>query len=122
VPSAVAYHGRTTRGLGSTGYLSAPRQFHRSQREKSLPIRIHAMKNQWLMLIKNEDLQNFVRDFPFIVARETVVVIDNLLFSPRALAAVPLTFKVLPATLRKRRAARRSRAMEPHALRRWLRR
>ena len=35
VPSAVAYHGRTTRGLGSSGYLSAIREFHRNEREKS---------------------------------------------------------------------------------------
>ena len=32
------------------------------------------MKNQWLMLLKNEDGFNFVRDFPFILAREAMVV------------------------------------------------
>src|SRR5262249_44754236 len=34
VPSAVAFHGRTTRGLGSTPYLSAPRRFHHNQLAK----------------------------------------------------------------------------------------
>src|SRR5262245_20396995 len=32
VPRAIAYHGRTTRGLGSTPYRSALRDFHRNER------------------------------------------------------------------------------------------
>ena len=55
VPTAVAFHGRTTRGLGTGGYLSAIRDFHQTEREKSQPVRVNAMKNQWLMLLKNED-------------------------------------------------------------------
>jgi len=120
VPQAVGYHGRTTRGLGSRGYLSALRTFHRNEREKSNFVRIHAMKNQWLMLLKNEDGHNFVRDFPFILAREALVVTHNLLFSPRALVAVPMTFKILRPTLRKRRATKTDQRMAPHELRRWL--
>ena len=34
VPSAVAYHARTTRGLGSTSYLSAIRSFHRNEQRE----------------------------------------------------------------------------------------
>ena len=121
VPSAVAYHGRTTRGLGSAGYLTEPRRFHENQQAKPLPVRVHAMKNQWLMLIKNEDPRNFVIDSPFIFARETTVVLHALLFYPRSLVAIPMTMRALPSTLRKRRAAQRSRKMNPKALRRWLR-
>jgi GT2 family glycosyltransferase len=119
-PSALAYHGRTTRGLGATGYLSAIRTFHQNEREKSQRVRIHAMKNQWLMLLKNEDPYNFVRDFPFILAREAMVVVHNLVFAPRALVAVPMTLKILRETLRKRRAAKAKQRMDPRALRRWL--
>jgi GT2 family glycosyltransferase len=120
VPSAVAFHGRTTRGLGARGYLSAIRRFHQNEREKSNFVRVHAMKNQWLMLLKNEDRYNFARDFPFILAREAMVVIHNLLFAPRALVAVPMTLKVVRETLRKRRAARVKQTMDPRALRRWI--
>jgi GT2 family glycosyltransferase len=120
VPSAVAYHGRTTRGLGRKGYLSALRSFHRNEREKSDFVRVHAMKNQWLMLLKNEDGHNFVRDFPFILAREAMVVVHNLLFAPRALAAVPMTLRVFRETLMKRRAAKAKQRMDPRALRQWL--
>jgi GT2 family glycosyltransferase len=120
VPCAVAYHGRTTRGLGSSGYLSAIRRFHQNEREKSNFVRVHAMKNQWLMLLKNEDRYNLVRDFPFILSREVMVVGHNLLFAPRALVAVPMTLRVLRETLRKRRAAKAKQRMDPESLRRWL--
>ena len=119
-PRAVAYHGRTTRGLGSTKYLGAIRRFHRNEMEKSQEIRIHAMKNQWLMLLKNEDRYNFVRDLPWILARETTVVVHNLVFAPRALVAIPMTLRVLRDTMRKRRLAKPKRSMNPRALRPWL--
>jgi GT2 family glycosyltransferase len=120
VPSSVAYHGRTTRSLGSTGYLTAIRSFHQNEQEKSERVQIHAMKNQWLMLLKNEDGYNFVRDFPFIFAREAMVVTHRLLFAPRTLVAVPMTLKVLRETLRKRRVAKAKQRMNPRSLRRWV--
>jgi GT2 family glycosyltransferase len=119
-PTAVAHHGRTTRGLGSSGYLAAIRTFHQTELEKSQPVRINAMKNQWLMLVKNEDGFNFVRDFPFIVAREAMVVTHRLFFAPKSLVAIPMTMRLLPETLRKRRTAKRNQKMNPRALRDWL--
>jgi hypothetical protein len=78
------------------------------------------MKNQWLMLVKNEDGFNFVRDFPFIVAREAMVVTHRLFFAPKSLVAIPMTMRLLPETLRKRRTAKRNQKMNPRALRDWL--
>ena len=120
VPAAVAHHGRTTRGLGSSGYLSAIRSFHQTELEKSQPVRVNAMKNQWLMLVKNEDGFNLVRDFPFIFAREAMITTHRLFFAPKSLVAIPMTIKLLPETLRKRRVAKRHQTMNPRALRRWL--
>ena len=120
VPQAVAHHARTTRGLGSTGYLASIREFHETERQKSHAVRVNAMKNQWLMLLKNEDGSNFARDFPFILARETMVLAHRTLFAPRTLVAVPMTAKLVPRTLRKRKAAKRSQVMDAHELRDWL--
>ena len=120
VPSARAYHARTTRGLGSTGYLSAVRRFHQNELDKSTSVQINAMKNQWLMLLKNEDFPNFARDFPFIVGRELLVVGHRLLFSPRSLVAVPMTLRLTRETLRKRRAVKRTQRVSPKAVRAWL--
>jgi GT2 family glycosyltransferase len=120
VPSAVAHHARTTRGLGSTSYLSAIRSFHRNEQQKSPGVQVNAMKNQWLMLIKYEDGFNFIRDLPFILSRELTIAFHHLVFAPRSLAAIPITLKLLPQTLGKRRAVKRSQAMDPRRLRRWL--
>jgi GT2 family glycosyltransferase len=120
VPSAVAYHARTTRGLGSASYLSAIRSFHRNEQQKSQRVQVNAMKNQWLMLIKYEDGFNFVRDLPFILTRELTIAFHHLLFAPRSLAALSITLKLLPQTLRKRRAVKRGQVVDPRELRRWL--
>jgi GT2 family glycosyltransferase len=120
VPSAVAYHARTTRGLGSTGYLSSVRTFHRNELEKPTFVQVNAMKNQWLMLLKNEDLSNLVRDFPFILGRELMVLAHRLVFSPRSLRALPLTLRLTRETLRKRRAVKGGQRMTPKAVREWL--
>jgi GT2 family glycosyltransferase len=120
VPAALAYHARTTRGLGSTTYRSGLLRFHRNEQQKSRRVQVNAMKNQWLMLIKYEDGFNFVRDLPFILMRELTIAVHHLLFAPRALAAIPMTLKLLPDALRKRRAVKRTQAMDPHDLRRWL--
>jgi hypothetical protein len=120
VPSAVAYHARTTRGLGSTSYLAAVRSFHRNEQQKSLRVQVNAMKNQWLMLIKYEDGFNFVRDLPFILTRELTIALHHLLFAPRSLAAIPMTMRLVPQTLRKRRVVKRRQVADPRELRRWL--
>jgi len=78
------------------------------------------MKNQWLMLLKNEDPSNFARDFPFILARESMVLAHRTLFAPKTLVAVPRTLKLVPRTLRKRKAAKRNRQMNARTLRDWL--
>ena len=82
VPKAVAYHARTTRGLGSKAYMKAIGEFHRQQTEKTDEVRRHAMKNQWLLLLKNEDMYQFIRDAPFIIGRELAVLGHSLVFRP----------------------------------------
>jgi hypothetical protein len=72
------------------------------------------------MILKNEDGFNFIRDFPFIFAREAMVATHRLFFAPKTLVAIPMTIKLLPETLRKRRAAKGNQKMNPRALRSWL--
>ena len=120
VPAALAYHARTTRGLGATSYRSALRRFHQNEQQKSRRVQVNAMKNQWLMLVKYEDGFNFGRDLPFILIRELTIAFHHLLFAPRSLAAIPMTLKLLPKALRKRRAVKRSQVMDPREFRRWL--
>lgn len=120
VPSAVAFHGRTSRGLGEKSYLSSVIEFHRNERAKPHFVRMHSMKNQWAMLLKNEDGYSFIRDLPFILARESLVLVYNLVFSPRTLIAIPRFLTLVPETVRKRRAIKSRQVVSPRAMRRWL--
>jgi GT2 family glycosyltransferase len=120
VPSAVAFHGRTSRGLGETGYLSAVRDFHQNEKTKPALVRFHSLKNQWLMLVKNEDVPNLLKDFPFIFGRELLILGYNLVFSPKTLFAVAEFARLLPRALAKRRGIKSKQATRPRDLRPWL--
>jgi GT2 family glycosyltransferase len=120
VPQATGWHARTTRGLGDRGYLSAIRDFHQNESEKPVAAHRLAMRNQWLLLLKNEDGPNLLRDLPFIAARETVVILHNLVFAPRSLAAVGDLVRVWRPTLRKRRIIKKRQAISWREMRRWF--
>ena len=59
VPSAVAYHGRTIHGTSRRSYLADVRLFRENERSKPVSVRMNSMKNQWVLLLKNDDLANF---------------------------------------------------------------
>jgi GT2 family glycosyltransferase len=122
VPPAVAFHARTSKSLGEAGYLWAMNAYHEHEKAKPPLVRFHALKNQWLMLVKNEDLANLWRDFPFILSRELMVLGHNLVFSPKTLLAIPEFMKLLPPTLAKRRRIKKKQAVTAHEVRQWLNR
>jgi hypothetical protein len=103
-------------------YRSSPLEFHRQQRVKPQLSRTNSMRNQWLMLVKNEDLSNLVRDLPHIAVRELSIVGWAILFSPKTLVAVPEFARSLRQALAKRRVIKRRQAVSPAALREWFER
>jgi GT2 family glycosyltransferase len=116
VPRAVAYHARTS--SEPTGV----RSFHHNERAKPRHVRVHSMKNQWLMLVKNEDRANLLRDLPFVAAREALVLAYNTLFAPRiTFAAIRGLISALPEARRKRGAIKATQAVSPDETRRWFR-
>jgi GT2 family glycosyltransferase len=120
VPSAVGAHARTTRGLGTRAYLGAISAFHRNERAKSPLVRLHATKNQWLMLTKNEDRQNLLYDLPFILGREIGVLVYNAIFEPTTLRCVGEYLRLLRPTMQKRRLIKKRQVLRPAEMRRWF--
>ena len=109
VPEAVAYHARSSRALAGQSYLKRPWQYLKAVRRRSDRARMYSMRNQWLILVKNEDVRVALRDLPWIGARETLVVGATFLTSPRAaLRAVATFIPALPGALRERRRLQRS--------------
>jgi GT2 family glycosyltransferase len=120
VPDAVAYHCRTTRDLKKGGSASTKRMMRANERAKSQIVRFHALKNQWLMLIKNEDWANLWRDLPFVMGREAAVVGYNVVYAPRTLHALSAFAALVRPTLRKRRQIKKRQIVSAEEVRLWL--
>lgn len=82
LPSAIGYHARTSSGTGKNGYLSHLKDFWQNEKKKPDYVRGLSMKNQWLMLIKNLSLKQFILWSPFILWREIQLLAFNLFFAP----------------------------------------
>lgn len=121
VPSAIAHHGRTSHGLAGTAYRRGLREFHENEKRKPRHVRMSSMRNQWLILVKNDDLANLVRDLPHILGREALVVGYNLIFAPRDTAIALWRFLgALPSALDKRREIKARQTTSPSQIRRWF--
>ena len=75
-----------------------------------------SMRNQWLMLVKNDDPSSLVRDLPHVLGRESIVLGYNAISAPRQTASAVRAFcgscprAGEPARDEDRRAARRPRS------------
>ncbi len=122
VPGAPAYHVRSSRALAGRSYLKHPRAYLRAAAKRSNVTRQHSMRNQWLIILKNDRWADVARDAPWILGREALVVCATLVTAPRvALGAIGSFVKLIP-TLRSRRRQVRGRAtMTGQEIRRWFR-
>jgi GT2 family glycosyltransferase len=120
VPRAVAYHARASKGLGEKSYFSSFGEFVRNEKTKPRAARIHSMKNQWLMLIKNEDAANLLRDLPHVLGRELMILGYNALFAPRTLVSIVKFLRVVRVAARKRQEIMAKRVTPAAELRRWF--
>lgn len=121
VPSAVAYHARTTKGLGRKSYLSATRQFHDNEQTKSIQVRMNSMRNLWLLLVKNDDAKNVVRDLPRILGRQALIIGYNLVTAPRETIVTLWQFTTaLPRARTQRREMKAKQSVLSSEIRRWF--
>ena len=85
----------------------------------SSAIQRHILKNRILMGIKNDGGPYLYRRLPGIVAFTAAKAVQVLLSRPGALLGFLDVVRLLPATLRKRRAIQQNRQVEPGALEHW---
>jgi GT2 family glycosyltransferase len=108
-PEAVAEH---IRGWGDTLRKS-------SQKGGSLGPRL-ALRNRYLMLVKNDTFFNFLVDSPWILLPEIPRILFIALFRSGALAAIPDFLKLWPRARKKRREIQKSRAVSNREMRKWF--
>lgn len=107
VPEAVGYH---------------IRGFRPGQRQPLSPaIRRHAVKNRWLLLIKNELPGLFWRDWPFIAAYDLRILAYLVAVERTSLPALWEVVRLFGPMWRRRRAIQRRRQASAAELRRWFR-
>jgi GT2 family glycosyltransferase len=103
----------------ATGYHV--RGFHPGKR-KHMPawVRRHALKNRWLLAVKNELRATFLRDLPHILPYEIQILGYVLLAERTSLPAFADFLRLLPRALRWRREIRRRVRIQPDQLTRWF--
>lgn len=106
-PGAVAYHVR--------------RVTPETRRELPADVNMHSVKNRFLLRLKNEGLYLALRNAPFELARDLVVLIAALTIERTSLPAFAWLWRNRARVLAKRREIQRRRKVRDHELARWFR-
>ena len=111
-PSALATHAR---GWGDT--LRRPGHASKSTSGPRL-----ALRNRYLMTLKNDTISHFMSDLPWILSSELPRLAYAAVSRPGILLGLVDLIRDLPQARRKRRQIRSGRIVEDAEIRRWLRR
>jgi GT2 family glycosyltransferase len=106
-PNAVAYHVR--------------RVTPEARRELPAGVNMHSVKNRFLLRLKNEGLYLALRNLPFELARDLIVLVAALTIERTSLPAFAWLWRNRRRVLAKRREVQRRRKVGDHALARWFR-
>lgn len=105
IPTAIAYHERRSRGEHRRGEASVLR---------------HALKNRYLLMLRNDGLAAWLRDAWAILPLELIRPVDFLRAAPSALLGYVDVARLLRRTLRERRQIRARVRIAPGEMGRWL--
>ncbi len=97
-PDVVGYHGRGTGILQEHDHVSV----FKNRRNASSLAKYHAYKNQRLMMIKNEQPLQFLKDFPHILFKEILITGYIIFREPRLIKAFFHLLRQIPNAIRKR--------------------
>jgi GT2 family glycosyltransferase len=102
-PAAVAFH---------------PRSFRPSRRATmAAEIKVHAVKNRYLAIIKNDLLPNLLRDLAPLLWYDLKIIGFILFFERSSLKGILLFFSLLPIAFRRRRIIMKRRVTSSHYFR-----
>ena len=110
VPEAVARHAR---GWGDT--------LRKRPNSNSMGPRL-ALRNRYLMSLKNDGFGYWLRDLPYILAAELPRLVYMLFTRPTALLGLVDVLRLAPAARRKRRLIRSAQLVPDAELRQWFKR
>jgi GT2 family glycosyltransferase len=108
VPAAVGLH---IRGYGDT---------LRKRRKKNHYGPRFALRNRYLMILKNDEFTSFLSDLPFIILSEIPRIFYLAIVSPLSLFGMIDFIRVLPSAWKKRKTIQAARKMNKSEIRRWF--
>ena len=91
------------------------------RRRLSVEINMHSVKNRFLLRLKNEGAYLAIRNAPFELARDLVVIIATLTIERSSLPALTWLWRNRHRVLAKRREIQRRRKVSDRELARWFR-
>ena len=115
VPSSIAYHYRTL-----THHGDRVSSVLKTRMERSSTLRTISYRNHLLTMLKNESSGTFLPDLPFILFYEIRRLGYLLLREWSTLAALPQIVRLMPRMRRKRAAIRRTRRIDTHTMRTFI--
>lgn len=92
-----------------------------ARRALSAEINMHSVKNRFLLRMKNEGVYLALRNAPFELARDLVVLLASLTIERTSLPAFAWLWRNRARVFAKRRAIQRRRTVSDRALARWFR-
>ena len=115
-PVVVAWHDRqTTKSLGGNF-----KNFLAIRKTISLRKRQLEWKNIRWTIIKNDYIINILRDLPYILKREILMLGYLIFFEPKVLLEIPAFLGLLPKMLKKRKEIMRKAIVKPNEIKKWF--
>lgn len=115
-PEALAHHHRTIKGQS----LASDRLIAKNHRSRSLQNSYLSFRNHWLLLIKNENYNTWLRDGLFIVWYEIKKILFLALRRPAALRAAPDIFRIASKMRKKAKVLDHTAKVSALEVRKWF--
>lgn len=118
-PKVIAYHDRsTTKSLAKHWYDYLGRVRTRQQ----IPIKKRRLDwaNYRFTIIKNDYIINLLKDLPYIIIREIMILGYTLLFEPGVFLELPRFLRLLPKMLRRRKKIMRMAKVPAAEIHKWM--
>ncbi len=119
-PNVVCWHDRQTAKSPGGGWWWNYLSRVKIRRQITIKKRRLEWRNTRFTIIKNDYTINILKDLPYIVKREIMVLSYMILFEPKVFLEVPVFLKLLPRMFMKRRQIMKRRVAAPEEMRKWF--
>ncbi|MDO8496632.1 MAG: glycosyltransferase [bacterium] len=116
VPSVIAWHDRQTTKKLRQNF----RDFLAIRKAISLRKRQLEWKNIRFTIVKNDYIINILKDLPYVVKREVMMLGYLIFFEPRVFLEIPSFLKLLPRMMAKRKEIMRKAKVSPAEIRKYF--